>query len=107
MATHPIQVAGGPGGQQDQVHGVVLHDQGEEYQQPKQIFYDVRPDKQTVMTSATWPVCEKCMKNPFTMFIRSLDLTAAVYSVSQKIVKCGNDHKWDELQNFLGARRKK
>ncbi len=24
----------GPGGQQDQGHGVVLHDQGEEYQQP-------------------------------------------------------------------------
>ena len=28
--THP----GGPGGQQDQGHGIVLHDQGEEYQQP-------------------------------------------------------------------------
>ena len=29
-----IQVAGGPGGQEDQGHGVVLQDQGEEYQQP-------------------------------------------------------------------------
>ena len=28
--THP----GGPGGQQDQGHGVVLHVQGEVYQQP-------------------------------------------------------------------------
>ena len=25
---------GGPGGQQDQGHGVVLHDQGEKYEQP-------------------------------------------------------------------------
>ena len=30
LPTHP----GGPGGQQDQGHGVVLHDQGEVYQQP-------------------------------------------------------------------------
>ena len=36
----PIQVVSwtrwsvGPGGQRDQGHGIVLHDQGEEYQQP-------------------------------------------------------------------------
>ena len=33
--THP----GGPGGQQDQGHGVVLHDQGEVHQQPL-FFYE-------------------------------------------------------------------
>ena len=31
---YPSRLAGGPGGQQDQGHGVVLHDQGEECQQP-------------------------------------------------------------------------
>ena len=32
---NPSRWTGGPGGQQDQGHGVVLHDQGEEYQQPR------------------------------------------------------------------------
>ena len=40
------------------------------------------------------------MKDPVTVFIGSLDL-AAVHSVSQKIVKCWNDDKWEELLNFL------
>ena len=31
---NPSRWTGGPGGQQDQGHGIVLHDQGEEYQQP-------------------------------------------------------------------------
>ena len=35
MIPIPIQPKKLPGGQQDQGHGVVLHDQGEGYQQPK------------------------------------------------------------------------
>ena len=57
------------------------------------------------MTSATWPAAIRklahgYMKNPVTVFIGSLDL-AAVHSVTQKIVKCWNDKKDEELFNFL------
>ena len=73
--------------------------------QLRKTLLDIRPDRQTVMTSATWPdgvrrIAKGYMKDPVTVFIGSLDL-AAVHSVSQKIVKCWNDDKWDELLNFL------
>ena len=61
--------------------------------------------RQTVMTSATWPenvrrLAQGYMKNPVTVFIGSLDL-AAVHSVTQKIIRCSNDKKDEELFNFL------
>ena len=63
------------------------------------------PPRQTVMTSATWPegvrrLAVGYMKNPVTVFIGSLDL-AAVHSVTQRIIRCSNDKKDEELFNFL------
>lgn len=48
---------------------------------------NVRPDRQTVMTSATWPpgvrrLAERYMINPIQVCVGSLDL-AAVHSVEQ------------------------
>ena len=57
------------------------------------------------MTSATWPedvrrLALSYMKTPVTVFIGSLDL-AAVHSVTQRIIRCSNDKKDEELFNFL------
>ena len=57
------------------------------------------------MTSATWPegvrrLALGYMKTPVTVFIGSLDL-AAVHSVTQRIIRCNNDKKDEELFNFL------
>ena len=66
------------------------------------IFFLLR---QTVMTSATWredvnKLAQGYMKSPVTVFIGSLDLRA-VHSVTQRIVRCSNDKKDEELFNFL------
>merc|ERR1719245_627333 len=58
--------------------------------QIRKILLDIRPDRQTVMTSATWPAAVRrmattYMNDPVTIFIGSLDL-AAVQSVSQNII---------------------
>ena len=73
--------------------------------QIRKTLLDIRPDRQTVMTSATWPdgvrkIAKMYMNDPVTVFVGSLDL-AAVHSVSQKLVKCWNDDKEEELLNFL------
>jgi len=76
--------------------------------QIRKTLLDIRPDRQTVMTSATWPpgvrrLAESYMKDPVTVFIGSLDL-AAVHSVSQKIVMIGENgemEKRDILQEFF------
>ena len=57
------------------------------------------------MTSATWPegvrrLALGYMKTPVTVFIGSLDL-AAVHSVTQRIIRCPNDKKDEELFSFL------
>ena len=75
--------------------------------QIRKTLLDIRPDRQTVMTSATWPenvrrLAKGYMKDPVTVFIGSLDL-AAVHSVSQKIIKCWNDDKVssDQSETFI------
>ena len=73
--------------------------------QIRKTLLDIRPDRQTVMTSATWPenvrrLAKGYMSDPVTVFIGSLDL-AAVHSVTQTIIKCWNDDKWDKLLEFL------
>ena len=73
--------------------------------QIRKTLLDVRPDRQSVMTSATWPdnvrrLAKQYMKDPVTVFIGSLDL-AAVHSVTQIILKCEEDKKWDELMSFF------
>ena len=97
--------------------------------QIRKTLLDIRPDRQTVMTSATWPagvrrLASSYMNDPVsnlkfwcqnvkvyfcffkvTVFIGSLDL-AAVHSVTQKIIMIGNDgetEKRDILQEFFST----
>jgi len=75
--------------------------------QIRKILLDIRPDRQTVMTSATWPAAVRrmattYMTDPVTIFIGSLDL-AAVQSVSQNIIFIdgGEDEKREILMEFF------
>ena len=75
--------------------------------QIRKILLDVRPDRQTVMTSATWPNCVRrlatsYMNDPVTVFIGSLDL-AAVHSVKQEVYEVDEDEaeKRKKLQEFF------
>lgn len=57
--------------------------------QIRKILLDIRPDRQTVMTSATWPpgvrrLAESYMNNPIQVCVGSLDL-AATHTVRQVI----------------------
>ena len=47
------------------------------------IFIDIRPDRQTVMTSATWPsgvrrLANTYLNDPFNVTIGSLDLAVSI-----------------------------
>lgn len=66
--------------------------------QIRKFLLNVRPDRQTVMTSATWPpgvrrLAEKYMINPVQVCIGSLDL-AAVHSVQQIIEIMSEEDKF-------------
>ncbi|KAJ0172177.1 hypothetical protein K1T71_012150 [Dendrolimus kikuchii] len=79
-------------------------DMGFEPQIRKSLF-DVRPDRQTVMTSATWPagvrrLAESYMKDPIQVNVGSLDL-AAVHTVTQRIMFVEEDDKENALFEFL------
>lgn len=65
--------------------------------QIRKVLYDVRPDRQTVMTSATWPMgvrrlADSYMESPVQVYVGSLDL-AAVHSVTQTIVILADDEQ--------------
>lgn len=73
--------------------------------QIRKTLLGVRPDRQTVMTSATWPpgvrrLAQSYMKNPIQVFVGSLDL-AAVHSVTQKIYMVSEDEKMDIMHEFF------
>lgn len=79
-------------------------DMGFEPQIRKSLF-DVRPDRQTVMTSATWPpgvrsLAQSYMKDPIQVIIGSLDLTA-VHTVTQNIMFVEEEMKEKVLLNFI------
>ncbi|XP_053615472.1 probable ATP-dependent RNA helicase DDX43 [Plodia interpunctella] len=79
-------------------------DMGFEPQIRKSLF-DVRPDRQTVMTSATWPpgvrrLASSYMKDPIQVNVGSLDL-AAVHTVTQKIMFVEEGDKEAVLLEFL------
>ncbi|CAK1593973.1 unnamed protein product [Parnassius mnemosyne] len=79
-------------------------DMGFEPQIRKSLF-DVRPDRQTVMTSATWPpgvrrLAESYMKDPIQVNVGSLDL-AAVHTVTQKLMFVEEEEKESHLLSFL------
>ena len=74
--------------------------------QIKKIMLDVRPDRQTVMMSATWPptvrrLAVTYMKEPMQVYVGTLDL-AAVDSVSQQIIMTQNEEKRNILYDFIG-----
>ncbi|KAJ8676693.1 hypothetical protein QAD02_012480 [Eretmocerus hayati] len=67
--------------------------------QIRKTLLDVRPDRQTVMTSATWPpgvrrLAQSYMKDPLTVCVGSLDLKA-VHSVTQRIYIIDEEEKVD------------
>jgi len=73
--------------------------------QIRKTLLDIRPDRQTVMTSATWPpgvrrLAESYMKDPVTVFIGSLDL-AAVHSVTQQIIMINGEDSEAEKRDIL------
>ena len=67
---------------------------------------DVRPDRQTVMTSATWNwdvqrIAAKYLTDPFFVNVGSLDLTA-VHSVTQQIIFAEEEEKDALLYEMIG-----
>ncbi|KAL4236271.1 putative ATP-dependent RNA helicase ddx43 [Mactra antiquata] len=71
----------------------------------KKILLDIRPDRQTVMTSATWPIDvqrigERYLTDPIQVFVGSLDL-AAVHSVTQLVEIVADDQKKQRLLDFI------
>jgi len=73
--------------------------------QIKKIMLDIRPERHTVMMSATWPegvrrLANTYMKDPFQIFVGTLDL-AAVHSVSQKIIMIEPENKREFMYDFI------
>ncbi|XP_068135474.1 probable ATP-dependent RNA helicase DDX43 [Hyperolius riggenbachi] len=69
------------------------------------IFIDIRPQRQTIMTSATWPdgvrrLAEKYLKDPMMVYVGSLDL-AAVTSVKQTVIMIEEKEKRAFLLKFV------
>lgn len=81
-------------------------DMGFEPQIRKSLIY-VRPDRQTVMTSATWPegvrrLAKSYMQDPIQIFVGSLDLVA-VHSVLQQIHIVDEADKKNMLYHFFNT----
>lgn len=69
------------------------------------ILIDIRPDRQMVMTSATWPtgverMASRYLVDPFRINVGSLDLTAA-RTVEQIIEYVDEEEKRDRLFSFI------
>lgn len=70
------------------------------------ILLDIRPDRQTVMTSATWPqgvrrLATKYLTDPIQLYVGSLDLRAAK-TVTQKLEMVqGDDDKRHRLMDII------
>lgn len=65
--------------------------------QIRKVMYTIRPDRQTVMTSATWPpgvrrLASSYMVNPIQVYVGSLDL-AAVHTVTQTILMLSDEEQ--------------
>lgn len=73
--------------------------------QIRKILIRVRTDRQSIMTSATWPplvrrLASQYSKNPVQVVVGSLDLTA-VHSVSQRIEIIDEDDKRMRVYYFF------
>ncbi|XP_064020279.1 probable ATP-dependent RNA helicase DDX43 isoform X1 [Pogoniulus pusillus] len=69
------------------------------------ILIDVRPDRQTTMTSATWPdgvrrLAKSYLKNPMIVYVGTLDL-AAVSTVEQKVLVVPEEQKRALMEDFI------
>ncbi|XP_075906915.1 putative ATP-dependent RNA helicase DDX43 isoform X1 [Nelusetta ayraudi] len=69
------------------------------------IILDIRPDRQTVMTSATWPtgvrrLAKSYLKDPMMVFVGTLDLMA-VNSVQQTVLIVREEEKKSYLLDFI------
>ncbi|XP_045150262.1 probable ATP-dependent RNA helicase DDX43 [Echinops telfairi] len=69
------------------------------------ILLDVRPDRQTIMTSATWPpgvrrLAESYLRDPMIVYVGTLDLVA-VSTVKQNIIVTTEEEKRSHIQIFL------
>ncbi|KAM6138220.1 LOW QUALITY PROTEIN: putative ATP-dependent RNA helicase DDX43 [Phoenicopterus ruber ruber] len=74
------------------------------------ILIDVRPDRQTVMTSATWPdgvrrLAKSYLKNPMIVYVGTLDL-AAVNTVEQRVIVIAEEEK-SFVQYFIDSMKPK
>lgn len=72
--------------------------------QIRKLLLDIRDDRQTVMTSATWPsgvrrLASSYMNNPYQVFIGSLDL-AATHTVEQRIEIMDEEEKFNRIIRF-------
>uniref|UniRef100_A0A3Q0S5P9 RNA helicase n=1 Tax=Amphilophus citrinellus TaxID=61819 RepID=A0A3Q0S5P9_AMPCI len=69
------------------------------------ILLDIRPDRQTVMTSATWPtgvrrLAKSYLKNPMMAYVGTLDL-AAVNTVQQTVLIVHEEEKKSYVFDFI------
>ncbi|KYO28065.1 putative ATP-dependent RNA helicase DDX43 isoform B [Alligator mississippiensis] len=69
------------------------------------ILIDIRPDRQTVMTSATWPdgvrrLAKSYLKDPMIVYVGTLDLTA-VNTVEQQVVVIPEEEKRAFTRYFI------
>uniref|UniRef100_A0A2C9L7A0 RNA helicase n=1 Tax=Biomphalaria glabrata TaxID=6526 RepID=A0A2C9L7A0_BIOGL len=76
----------------------------------KKVMLDIRPDRQTVMTSATWPpdvqrLADQYLTNPIKVFVGTLDL-AAVHSVKQYVELVDEADKKMLLLTFINNMQK-
>ncbi|NWI86499.1 DDX43 helicase, partial [Pitta sordida] len=75
------------------------------------ILIDVRPDRQTVMTSATWPdgvrrLAKSYLKNPMIVYVGTLDL-AAVNTVEQRVIVISEEEKRAFMNCFIESMKPK
>uniref|UniRef100_A0A8C0VG48 RNA helicase n=1 Tax=Cyanistes caeruleus TaxID=156563 RepID=A0A8C0VG48_CYACU len=75
------------------------------------ILIDVRPDRQTVMTSATWPDCvrrlaKSYLRDPMIVYVGTLDL-AAVNTVQQKVFVIPEEEKRAFMHSFIKSMKPK
>uniref|UniRef100_A0AAG5CTK2 RNA helicase n=1 Tax=Anopheles atroparvus TaxID=41427 RepID=A0AAG5CTK2_ANOAO len=73
--------------------------------QIRKVLLDIRPDRQTVMTSATWPdgvrrLAQSYMHDPIQVYIGTLDL-AATHTVTQLVEVIEEDDKFYRIINFV------
>ncbi|XP_068750067.1 probable ATP-dependent RNA helicase DDX43 isoform X2 [Montipora capricornis] len=73
----------------------------------RKILLDIRPDRQTIMTSATWPkgvqrMADQYMKNPVRVFVGSLDLNAC-HNVTQLVEVLDPADKKERTLDFIAG----